>query len=626
VSYLLAAAHVLPLLIALGLAFLIVTTIVGLGVTELLLPASGFTLLIAPAVGLAILALAFQWIAYFAPPSIAAIGAFAGGGSLTAFVVWRRRQNLVTNARDLAGAGIVSLGFYIALLQMVITRGFLTLGGFPTDNVFIYVQAAQYLRDHPAPSTFQPIHLLNPGSGYLSAIGPAFPSPVGAIDAAASVLGGVPVYALFDPLNAFALAITVGPVWFFVRRLLGGSWWVAAAGCGLLVVNQLVYWVIGLGFQQETFALPIFTASLGILALALRERSARAGALAGLLGAAVVGVYLPMAVLLAVCAAGCALVVAAVEPRAGWRRLLRPVAGAAGAGAAASLAGLVVLFQGGFAVWESAVGVRVPAGAISQFPALPYIMGALPFAHTWGVNPQPYGRIERLVVPILILASILILILLIAGHVRAILQKHAPEAAILATGFLFVGYEAALAAYPYGFVKSVGYMIPLTSAFIAFGATGLGTLVPRAFARRAQIGGVAALGIILASSAVASRDMIHVFVYRDPSFTASYLDFAKIADVAPAGSSVLIAEPDADYTTLVKIAAVAYFLPDRPVRVYSGDVRLGTFYQQDVLPNACAFDYVVAAGPPAGDFKLVYSDSPESLNVYKRQGPACRSS
>lgn len=620
--YLQAAAHTLPLVVAIGIGLLLVFTATGLGVTELLLPSTGLSLLIAPVVGLAIVEIAFSWLIYFVPAPVVAIVAVGAGTLLTGFTLYRRRPQLFAGARDLIGAGAIALGLYVALLQTVITRGFATLGGFPTDNIFIYVQAAQYLRDHVAPSHFNPISLLNPGSVYLSSTGQGFPAQVGSIDAAMSVVTGLPVYAVFDPINAFCLAVTVGPVWFFVRNVLGASTWVALAAAGVLAVSQLLYWIAGLGFQQESMALPLLTAGVAVLCVALRDRVSRPGALLGLIGSAVLAIYLPVAVLLAICCVGTAAVALAWEPSR-FRSLLRPVGAAIGTGVVASLAGFAALLFGGLGVWVSVVGVRSAAGGISQFPALPYILGALPFAHTWGVNPQPYGRIERLTLPLLVLASILMVALLVAGHVRAALDRHVIAAAALVSGFLFVGYEAAVAGYPYGFVKSIGYLMPLASAFIAYGAMGLHALVPRMPPIRAQQLGAGLLLVILASSAVASRDMIHVFVYRDPTLTDAYLGISRTADVIPAGSSVFVDEPDSQYNDLVKIAALTYFLPDRAVRVYSGNYRLGTFYQQDERPFPCEFDYVIEAGQPVGNFTLVYSDSQEYLFVYKRDGAAC---
>jgi hypothetical protein len=613
--------------IAFAIGALIFLTVIGLGLTTLLLPGDGFEVLLAPAAGLAVLALGFEWLTFLAPPYVAALVVFVVFGALSAVVAWRRRKKLGAQWPDLLGAGAVILVFFTALIQVVLQRGYFTLGGFPSDNVFIYVQAAQYLLDHAMPLAHHVPSLANPGSVYLANIGPAFPNSVGPIDAAASVLSGWPNYAVFDLINGLALAITVGPVWFFVRSGLGASWWTASAAGALLASSQLLYWVMGNGFQQESMALPIFIAGLAATGFAIRAGNARAGALAGVLAASLLGLYLPVAVLLAVCAVGCAVVRLIVNRKAGWAGLLRPAAGAVGAGVVAGLAAFyVLLFQGGLSIWVEVARIRVPAGGISRFPLPPYLLGTLPFAHVWELLPQPYGTLERLAFPLLVLASVLLVILLVLGFGRAAIQGHAPEAAILGAGGLFAAYEAVVAHYPYGFVKSIGYMAPLTSVFVAFGAIGLETLARPSWRRMARIGGLIALGLVLVASSIASRDMVRLWVEDpgSPTFPPAYIALSGMASDVPAGAHVLIDDPTTDYAELIKIAAVAYFLPDRSVRVFAGDKSAAKFADQSIRPQPCAFDYVISpAAPPEGGFSLAGSDAAVGLNVYRRLGAAC---
>ena len=614
--------------VAFGVAALLFLTIVGLGVTELLVPAEGLQLLLAPAAGLAILALGFQWLAFVVPPFVAALVVFVAFGAISAVVVWRRRTRLLARWPELLGAAVLILAFFVALLMIDLPRGYLTLGGFPSDNVFIYVQAAQYLVDHSAPLPHQVLSLASPGTAYLITTGTALPNSVGSIDAAASVLSGRPVYALFDLINALALAITVGPVRFFVRAALGAPWWTAAAAGTLLATNQLLYWVIGMGFQQESLALPAFIAGLGAAALTVRAESIPAGALTGVLAASLIGLYLPIAVLLVVCALGGVLIRFVLDRKSSWKGLVRPAAAAVLTGAAAGLASIyVLLFQGGLSIWYGAASVRVPAGGITKFPPLPYLLGTLPFAHVWELLPQPYGRLERVTFPLLILASGMLLILLVLGYARAIIQRHAQEAAILGAGLLFVAYEGAVARYPYGFVKSIGYMVPLTSAFVAFGAVGLDSSVRPPLRRVERGAGVAALVLVLLASALGSRDMVRLWLDNpsEPTFPRSYVALSTLAGEIPTGASVLVDSPDADYPALVKVAAVAYFLPDRTVRIYAGDLRLGTFPNQDVRPQPCLFDYVIGASTTAVGFSRINTDPVADLNVYKRDGPRCSS-
>src|ERR1700680_1727258 len=188
--------------IAFGAAALIFLTAIGLGLTELLVPADGFELLLARVVGLAVLALGIQGLTFLIPPVVAAVVVFVLFGALTAVVVWRRRTTLIARWPDLVGAAAVVLVFFVALIQIDLQRGFFTLGGFPSDNVFIYVQAAQYLLDHAMPLPHAALAISSPGTAYLVSSGTAFPNSVGPIDAAASVLSGWPVYQLFDLINA----------------------------------------------------------------------------------------------------------------------------------------------------------------------------------------------------------------------------------------------------------------------------------------------------------------------------------------------------------------------------------------------------------------------------------------
>jgi hypothetical protein len=616
--------------VTVGGAVVVFLALLGLGPTALLLPdPGGHQILLAPAVGLAVLSIAFQWLTPLMPSYQVALLAAAAMTPLTAVAGWRRRGSLLEGWRDLAGAAAVAIAFFVSLLQIVFQRGFFTLGGFPSDNVFIYVQAAEYLRDHPMPSPLHPPALDNPGSYYLITTGPSFPNSVGPLDAAASVLSGWPVYTLHEPVSALALALAVCPAWFLVRGGLGGSWLTALVAGVLLATNQLTYWTLGMGFQQESLALPLFVAGAAVGAHALRTESARAAVLAGIVGGALVGLYLPLAALLGFCVLGATIVHLATGPEAHRRRLLPILAAALASGAAAALAAFYVLLaEGGLAIWSGSVGSRVPAGAISRFPAFPYLAGTVPLAHVWELSPQPLGRIQGALFPILFALSSVVVLLIVAGLLRAVLDRRAPEAALLVAGLAFAGYEALVAGYPYGFVKAVDYLLPLTAVFAAHGAIGLRSLVRSASssltaARVAEVAGMGALAAVLLASGVASRDMVKLWLSFDPSFTRADLSLSSLAASVPTGSSVLVDRPTDSYGGLVQVAAIAYFLPDRRLRIFVGDVRPGTFEDQAVHPAACQFDYVIRAQPPDGDFLLSGPVPNSDLNLYRRLGPAC---
>jgi hypothetical protein len=609
--------------LAFGVAVLAFLTMIGLGITEYLLPVEGMQLLLAPAVGLAALMLGFQWLSIFVPPFVVALIVAVATAPLTALFAWRRRAALLTRWRDLAGAGSIAAVYYVAVLQVVIQRGALTLGSFPADNIFIYAQAGQYLRDHPMPSVLHGVDVASPGSFYLTSVGLSFPNSVGPIDAAASVLTGLPVYAVFDPLNALGLAITIGAVWVFARDGLGGSWWAAAVAGALLATNQLLYWVTGVGLQQESLALPIFTTGAYALVIAVRRGSLRAGVLAGILAAALVGLYLPVAGLLVICALACA-VTSLLAARDRWNAVADPVVVAAATMLITALpAAYVLLFRGGLGIWTSVLGTRVAAGAISKFPDPLYLLGTLPFAHVWELSQQPLGHLESVGWPLLVLASVLLIALIAAGLVRAVVEKHGPEAAILGAGLLFVAYEGLVARYPYGFVKSIGYIVPLTSAFAGYGVIGLGARVPERFRQAVTITAAVVVGLVVLASANATRDMLRLWVSSPPALASTDLRISDISSDVPAGASVLIDDPTIDYGTLVKAAAIAYFLPDRNVRVYVGETRLGTFPKQNIHPQPCGFDYVIRALRPERDYAPVYTDPVTGLSVFKRLGSPC---
>lgn len=616
--------------LALAIGILLFLTLVGLGVTELLLPKTdGFGPLLAPAVGLAISVLSFQWLSMLMPPFLVAVIVLVAFGPLSVVIGWRRRATLFARTPDFLAATISSLAFYLALLQMVIQRGFFTLGGLASDNIFIYAPAAQYLRDHPIPSVLHPLTLENPGSLYFVSSGVTmFPNSVGQIDAAASVLSGWPVYAVFDPLSALCVGLTMGPLWFLVRVGLGASLWTGMAAAAVLATNQLMYWLVGSGFQQEAEALPVFLAALVIASHAWRNESSAGGALAGIVAGGLAGLYLPVAALFAFCAVGCLGVHAVIGPPAHRVRLLRPLGWAAAAGVASAGAAIYILiFQGGLDKWISIVGVRYPAGGVSGIPPLPYLLGTLPFTHVWEASALPLKPYEKAAFPVLIAASAVMVALLVVGQVRATRAGRLPEAGMLTGGMVFVAYELGIAGYAYGFVKSISYIAPLTSAFIAFGAVGLGSLA----GWRAKLGwnrvavpiGVLALGFVLAGSTLTSRDMVQMWVARGPTLSQSLLSLANVSSVVPAGTSVFVNYPADDYPTLIQVAAISYFLPDRNVRIFTGSARLGTFPDQDVWPQPCRFDYAIGSAPPDANFTLLSPGLSGDLNVYKREGPAC---
>jgi hypothetical protein len=293
-----------------------------------------------------------------------------------------------------------------------------------------------------------------------------------------------------------------------------------------------------------------------------------------------------------------------------------------------SAAAYVLLVHGAISTWLNLQQAKSPAGGVSHFPELTYLVGTLPFAHVWEANPRPLEHYEAIAVPALKAAAAVVIAMLVIGLIRAVLQKRAPEAAMVMTGLLFVAYEGLIAQYAYGYVKTIGYLVPLTSAFVAYGFAGpalRGRLV------RARSGildamravGIAALVLVLAVFLNSDRDMVRMWLTNPPTFQASDLRLSSLTSAVPVGASVLVDDPVGDYWELVKIGALVYFLPDRPVRVYAGGARLGTYPYQDDYPRPCGFDFVIGAKRQPGAFELIRADAEAQLNVYRRVGPGC---
>jgi hypothetical protein len=439
---------------------------------------------------------------------------------------------------------------------------------------------------------------------------------------------GWPLHALFDPINALGLALTVASMWFFVRVGLAASFWTALAAALLLMTNQFMYWTLGNGFHQEAQALPIFVAGLALTAHALRSGSAGAAALAGIVAGSLPGLYFPLAVVFGVCATGC--VIAHIAwPVADRRKLVRPlVAAVASAVIASAFALYNLVAASGLSLWLSASNAHSAPGGVSRFPRPQYLAGTVPYSHVWDPLAQPLGHIETLLLPALIAAAVIVYLMGGLGLARAVTQGRRPEAALMIAGLLFGIYEALIVRYPYGFTKVVCYLAPFASAFIAYAAVDLGKWVKQipslsARARLANSLGLVALMLILLACANSSRDMARMWLVNPPTFSRADLGLSSFASVIPAGASVLVDDPGASYAELVKIGAVGYALPDRSFRVYAGTNRIGTFLAQDVLPTPCTFDFVIGPKPPEGPYILIKSDVEEALNVYQWAAMKC---
>ena len=597
-----------------------VLSAIGGGVTMLLLRDDRWCLLLAPAVGAGVLTVGFQFLTYVTPPHVVAVVVFVLGAALTSIVVLRRPP-----ARpafdEIGGALAITLAFCLALMGIVIGHGFSTLGSFPSDNIFIYVQAGQYLKDHSSPLLTGPA-VANPGGYVVAVTGWSLPNSKGVFDAAASILTGLPVYAVFDLVDAIAIAITVGAAWFFVRSGLGGSRATGLLAAVLVATSQMLFWVHGNGFQQESIATPIFSSGLAIAAAAFRRRSWKAGLLAGVLGASLIGLYFPIAIIYIALAAVCfgvSVVVGGDRTSQLWRPLAGAIVGALVAGAA----GLFAMVTHGLGIWLGQLKGERVTGGVSGYPAPLYILGQLPFAHRWEPMALASTALDRILLPALVGVSVAVVLLIVVGTWRQLTDHHVPEASLLVAGMLGVLYEVAIANFAYGYVKAITYIEPFICVAIAVGTAAVTRWLVRRSARWGPPAATVLVAILIGACAWNSAEMVRGFLGIGPAMTQESLEGARLANDIPTGSRVFVDAPAASYGDLVKAAAVVYFLPDRSVQVYSGDLRIGTFPDQTDEPETCAFDYVVSAQQPRGGFTIVDGAVGNGFAVYRRDGPSC---
>ena len=132
--------------LAFGAAMAAALLAVGAGVTRLLLPNEPRALLIAPAAGLAIMVVAFQFLTFVVPPFVTAALVVVAGAVVTAAVYWRRRATTAWDGWDLAAAGAIGLAFFVGLMQMDMARGYLTLGGLVAALLVVGLFAPAWLR------------------------------------------------------------------------------------------------------------------------------------------------------------------------------------------------------------------------------------------------------------------------------------------------------------------------------------------------------------------------------------------------------------------------------------------------------------------------------------------------
>lgn len=619
-----------------GLGVLVAFCLLGFGLTAWMLPDARMWLA-TPIVGLATAAIGFQLLTPILPPWVTLLVLLVGLGPFSVRSAWRERAQFIGVIRTHAaeGAFTMAAGFilYLGLLAHVFGASFFTLAGWPSDNIFLYAPAAEFLRTH----AFNAAHALslvdNPTTRYLAVAATIFPNSVGPLDGATSVLSGWQVAALFDPLSAVLYALVV-PATYLLLSLMGVSRTARIVGILLLIANQLLYWVMGNAFQQEMEAMPVFIGSLALTLYAARRDRPGAAILAGLVGGSLVGLYLPLFVIYAICALG----YLAVDLVQRWRArqsvpLFRQLAWLGGSGLAASAASLYWLLPGGgLHFWLEWLGTRIPAGGVTYFYAPRYLLGVAPIADPWRPPSIPllwwrpeWNGISRWL-------AVLVAALVALGAAAFALNGRLPELGLIGAAALYLAYLRLVAQYPYGFTKAVSFLAPLTSALIAVGALELIRAV-RAFRepegvgagrglrlgavfRLASAAGSACVALVLAAETIGAVEMEHLWLAVGPqAFPASFKQLSALQRIIPSGGGVVLVNPSPAYHDGIKYAAARYYLTDHNVVL---DERM--------IPQSQLtfhYDYVVTPWPPdtvdpGPEFKRVWSDSDVGLALYQR--------
>ncbi len=627
---------------ALGAEVVVVLLLIGLGPSLVALRFSGIGLLLTPIVGLAILAVAIQLLTPLLPSWITVLVVTLVFGAFSAVVIWRTRVAVLPVAHapslsaqagrgrawiDIAIVSAFALGLYHALLGYLYSARFFTLAGWPADNMEFYVPAGQYLRAHG----FDPLHPLalvdNPTTLYMSHSASEFPNSVGPLDGAFSVLSRLQVHQVFDPLNAVLYALLIPATYVLVARL-GGGRTTRIAAVLLLGLNQLVFWVMGLGFQQEIEAMPLFIGALALLLIALDGRQPAVGVLAGFTAGAILGIYLPIFVLFLICALGyVATLLIGRFVNGGFSQTLTQVGLLAAGGLLGSATAIYWLLRGpGLRFWLTVFGQKYAAGGIGQFFPLKFLLGLAPLPAVWWPSlpalwwGSAWSNVSHLL-------ALVVLVLVLAGGVVLATRRNFPALGLVALPGAYLLYLRFIERYPYGFTKTLSYLIPLSSALVAFGAVelvgairqtrGIDRELPRQPAsvpwQVASTVLAAALVPVLISQAMSSFDTERLWSQAGPTFPSSFQALATLPRQIPTRAWVLVVNPGSTYADEIKTSAVRYYLVEDNLEVHTRLVG-----QSDLKTR---FDYLVApptvdAGP---DYRQVWEAPALSLVLYRRQ-------
>ncbi|MGH8917489.1 MAG: hypothetical protein ACRD0H_03975, partial [Actinomycetes bacterium] len=207
-------------------------------------------------------------------------------------------------------------------------------------------------------------------------------------------------------------------------------------------------------------------------------------------------------------------------------------------------------------------------------------------------------------------ATVALAVLGFAGLVRA---KQWPGAALFVGGFTYLGFVRFGSGNLYGFVKTVAYLVPLTSCLVAIGAAQIARI-----GRGPAIAAGAAISLVLAAQVAAATETNHMFLQLEPTISREQAALRGLPARMHGPGAVLIQDfsppiPDTPLTVnSVLDHVVAYFITDRDVTI------TGPLLTPELADR---FRFVVrtgAAPSPPGQYALLWQNAGLGVFLYGR--------
>lgn len=215
------------------------------------------------------------WIAWLAPASPGIVAAVAVAG----FFFGRVRALRLLAALRAGGSAATQVS--VTVLAYLIAIAPVLAGGRPSFSSYmmltdssIHMVGADYLISHG--SSFAHLDLRNSYGQLVNSYFPTgYPTGADTLFGASAFLLRLPMIWAFQPFNAFALALAIGPCWLLVRRVGLDGWWAALAALSA-TVPALVYAYELIASVKEIVALPMLLGIGAMVAAATRWQASGA--------------------------------------------------------------------------------------------------------------------------------------------------------------------------------------------------------------------------------------------------------------------------------------------------------------------------------------------------------------